>query len=202
MKTVAKILIGLLLSATALAADLGQVQQRWAEAQYQLQGDAKEAAFAQLVKETDSAGAQDPALLTWKGIVNSSYAGAKGGLGALKYAKAAKAAFEAVIAKDASTLNGSALTSLGVLYHKVPGWPIGFGDDKKAAELLKRGLAANPDGIDSNYFYAEFLFDQGDKTAARQHLLKARSAAPRAGRESADRGRQGEISALLAKLES
>ncbi|WP_269530859.1 tetratricopeptide repeat protein [Chitinimonas sp. BJYL2] len=200
-KFVTLLMLGLL-SGSVFAIDLPTLQSRWAEANYAANGDAKEKALEQLVKETESLGPQDLSLLTWKGIINSSYAGAKGGLGALKYAKEAKAAFEAVIAKDASTLNGSALTSLGVLYHKVPGWPIAFGDDKKAADLLKRGLAANPDGIDSNYFYAEFLADQGDKAAARQLLLKARQAAPRPGRESADRGRQGEITALLNKLGS
>ncbi|GAB3244771.1 tetratricopeptide repeat protein [Chitinimonas naiadis] len=201
MRTLPMLLASFLLSTVAMAADLTTVQTRWAEAQYSLSGDAKEAAFAQLAKELEGVTVQDLPLLTWKGIVNSSYAGAKGGLGALKYAKEAKVAFETVIARDPATLSGSSLTSLGVLYHKVPGWPISFGDDDKAADLLKRGLAANPDGIDSNYFYAEFLFDKGDKAGARQYLLKARQAAPRPGRESADKGRQGEIAQLMSKLE-
>lgn len=195
-------LFAALLSAAGLAADLASLQSRWADAQYNPNATARESSLAQLVQETESIDKQDLNLLTWKGIINSSYAGARGGLGALKYAKAARAAFEAVIAREPATLSGSALTSLGVLYHKVPGWPIAFGDDKQAAELLKRGLALNPDGIDSNYFYAEFLYDQGDKAGARQYLLKARAAAPRPGRESADRGRQADIAALLAKLGS
>lgn len=202
MKTLFVVFASMLLSANTYAIDLATLQTRWAEAQYSLSGDAQEQAFAKLVQETESVGAQDLPMLTWKGIINSSYAGAKGGLGALKYAKEAKAAFEAVIARDPATLNGSALTSLGVLYYKVPGWPIGFGDDDKALALLKRGLAANPDGIDSNYFYAEYLLEQGDKAGAKQYLAKARQAAPRPGRESADRGRQGEIASLLSKLGS
>ncbi|MDN3575232.1 hypothetical protein QWZ03_00395 [Chitinimonas viridis] len=200
MKTLFVVFASMLLSAYTYAADLATLQTRWAEAQYSLSGEAQEQAFARLVQETETVGTQDLPMLTWKGIINSSYAGAKGGLGALKYAKEAKAAFEAVIARDPATLNGSALTSLGVLYYKVPGWPIAFGDDQKALALLKRGLAANPDGIDSNYFYAEYLLEQGDKAGARQYLTKARMAVPRPGRESADRGRQGEIASLLSKL--
>ncbi|MEH6460327.1 tetratricopeptide repeat protein [Chitinimonas sp. JJ19] len=202
MKTLFVVFASMLLSANTYAIDLATLQTRWAEAQYSLSGDAQEQAFAKLVQETENISVQDLPMLTWKGIINSSYAGAKGGLGALKYAKEAKAAFEAVIARDPATLNGSALTSLGVLYYKVPGWPIGFGDDNKALALLKRGLAANPDGIDSNYFYAEYLLEQGDKAGAKQYLAKARQAAPRPGRESADRGRQGEIASLLSKLGS
>ena len=47
-------------------------------------------------------------------------------------------------------LDGSAYNSLGVLYYKVPGWPVGFGDKAKARELLQKALAINPKGIDAN----------------------------------------------------
>ena len=38
------------------------------------------------------------------------------------------------MAIDPKALDGSAYASLGSLFYQVPGWPIGFGDDKKAAE--------------------------------------------------------------------
>jgi tetratricopeptide (TPR) repeat protein len=57
----------------------------------------------------------------------------------------------------------------------------------------------NPDGIDANYFYAELLFDDGQYAEAVKYLEKARRAPPRPGRESADAGRQQEISALLTR---
>lgn len=105
-----------------------------------------------------------------------------------------------MIAKDPSVLHGSALTSLGVLYYKVPGWPLGFGDEERAEFMLKRGLALNPDGIDSNYFYADFLLSQGKPEQAKSYLEKAKAAQPRPGREIADAGRQGEIARLQEKL--
>ena len=179
-------------------------QQRWAEAQYQQQGDAQEQALASLADEVRAASAARPddlPLKTWAGIIVGSYAGAKGGLGALSLAEEAKADYEVVIAKDASVLKGSALTSLGVLYYKVPGWPLGFGDEERAAFMLQRGLNLNPEGIDSNYFYADFLVSQGKKEEAKSYLLKAKAAAPRPGREIADAGRQREIAALQEKLE-
>lgn len=70
--------------------------------------------------------------------------------------KEAKSLFEEVIAQAPNTLEGSALTSLGALYYKVPGWPVAFGDKEKAEQLLKQALTVNPNGIDANYFYGDF----------------------------------------------
>ena len=133
----------------------------------------------------------------WEGIVLSSWAGAKGGLGALGLAKQAKAEYETAIAIDSKALGGSALNSLGVLYYKVPGWPVGFGDNKKAEALLKQALAVNPDGIDANYFYADYLMYRNRKAEAIPYLEKALKAPPRPGRETADEGRRAEARALL-----
>ena len=77
---------------------------------------------------------------------------------------------------------------------------IGFGDDKKALVFLKKGLALNPDGIDPNYFYGDFLFRAGDLDNAERVLRKALQAAPRSGRKISDEGRRGEINQLLDKI--
>jgi tetratricopeptide (TPR) repeat protein len=82
----------------------------------------------------------------------------------------------------------------------VPGWPIGFGDYEKAAELLQKALALNPDGIDSNYFWADYLIGQKRYAEARPALLKAQAAPSRPGRELADKGRQQDILKLLKTL--
>ncbi len=76
----------------------------------------------------------------------------------------------------------------------------GFGNDKKAAEFLAKALELNPDGIDSNYFYADYLQTKKEFEAAEKYLLKAQSAAPRADRPVADSGRQQEISVALAEV--
>jgi len=180
-----------------------QFQKQWEQAQYSQEGEAREAALAALaesVRQASAAAPEDLKLKTWAGIIIASYAGAKGGLGALSLAKEAKADYEAVIAQDPTTLKGSALTSLGVLYYKVPGWPLGFGDEERAEFMLKRGLNLNPDGIDSNYFYGDYLAAKGKKQEAMTYLEKALKAAPRPGREVADAGRRNEIQALQQKL--
>lgn len=182
---------------------LQTLQRTWAEINYLVPDDEKEAAFAQLIEQAQqklNAHPEKAEYRVWLGIIQSSTAGAKGGLGALSLAKEAKKSFEDAIEQDATVLQGSAFTSLGVLYHKVPGWPIGFGSDKKAKKLLQQSLKQNPNGIDSNYFFAEFLYDDEKYEEAKKYLEMAQSAAPRPDRPLADEGRHKEIEALLVKV--
>jgi tetratricopeptide (TPR) repeat protein len=182
---------------------LQQLQSRWAEINYQLPPAEREKAFASLSQTAKQAVSAEPKaaeLLIWNGIILSTYAGAKGGLGALGLAKEAKASLEHALAADPKALSGSAYTSLGTLYAKVPGWPIGFGDDDKAESLLKQALALNPNGIDPNYFYGDFLFQAKRYTQAQTALEHALLAPGRPGRELADQGRRDEVNTLLSKV--
>ena len=67
-------------------------------------------------------------------------------------------------------------------------------------QLLKQALTINPTGIDPNFFYGDFLLEQGDKAQAKIYLDKALAAPARPGREVADEGRKTEIRERLAKL--
>ena len=136
----------------------------------------------------------------WYGIIVASYAGAKGGFGALSLAKDARSALEHALQLDPKALAGSAYTSLGSLYYQVPRWPLGFGDDQKARELLDQALALNPDGIDPNYFLGDYLYRQRDFDGARAALERALRSPARPDRPLADEGRRKEIRELLAKL--
>ena len=208
IKQAGVILICLLsVQARAVLADSGDeinhLQQRWEEVNYQLEGKTRLSAFKQLVEEADMATAEYPdkvEVWIWSGIIKSTYAGAKGGLGALKLAKQSRADLEKAIAIDGDAMQGSAYTSLGTLYYSVPGWPVGFGDDAKAEELLRKALALNPDGIDSNYFYGTFLIDQKRYQEARTYLQRAQQAPPRPRREIADAGRRQEIARALEDI--
>ena len=77
---------------------------------------------------------------------------------------------------------------------------MGFGDDDKAREMLAKGLALNPEGIDANYFQADFLREQEDWAGAEKALLKALAAPARPGRERADAGRRAEAQAMLKQV--
>jgi tetratricopeptide (TPR) repeat protein len=183
--------------------ELRAIQDGWAVANYQTTGkEAKNAAFEKLAAQAAALTAKNPQRaepLIWEGIVLSTWAGVKGGLGALGLAKDSRARLEAALKIDENALNGSAHTSIGTLYHKVPGFPVGFGSDKKAMEHLQKGLSINPDGIDPNFFYGEFLFDEREYQQALDHLQKALNAPPRPGRELADEGRREEVRDLIAK---
>ncbi len=176
------------------------MQDAWAIANYQLSGSEQIKAFEELLTLTAKTKQQYPedvSVLIWEGIIKSTYAGIKGGLGALSLAKEARDALQAAIEIDGTALDGSAYTSLGTLYFKMPGWPIAFGDKGKAKTLLEQALVIDPDGIDSNYFYADFLMSNKQYQQAESYLLKAQQAAPRTGREVADAGRQDDIKKLL-----
>ncbi|MEZ5659574.1 MAG: hypothetical protein R3E83_13905 [Burkholderiaceae bacterium] len=181
---------------------LHELQKEWAHINYDLSEDARSSAFEKLsaqAKALADAEPQSAELLTWQGIVLSSWAGARGGLGALKLVEQAKELYERAIAINASSLGGSAVGSLGVLYHKVPGWPLAFGSDRKAKVFLERALSINPEGIDANYFYGEYLYDTDHPAEAIVFLEKALRAPARPGRESADAGRRREAEVMLAK---
>lgn len=187
----------------AFQSELLAIQQDWARINYQAaDDDLKAAEFEALEKRAAAFVAANPGRaepLIWQGIVFSTWAGAKGGLGALGLAKRARQPLEAALKIDPNALDGSAYTSLGTLYSKVPGFPAGFGDDDKAEQLLKAALKINPDGIDPNYFYGEFLVDEDRPAEAVTFLAKALAAPSRPNRESADKGRRAEAEALLAK---
>ncbi len=190
----------------AFDAQLLSIQQEWAKVNYDTPaGDARSQAFEALEKRAESFTRQHPGraeALIWEGIIESSYAGAKGGLGALGLAKEARGNLEAALKIDPRALEGSAYTSLGTLYARVPGFPVGFGDDDKARDLLRKALEQNPNGIDPNYFYGEFLYEEGEYAEALKYLDKAAKAPARPGRERADQGRRAEIAALTAKVKA
>ncbi|MCC7081529.1 MAG: hypothetical protein IT530_12720 [Burkholderiales bacterium] len=204
IRAVAAVLLVIAANAWAGAEeDVARVRQEWERIKYQTPAKEQEGAFEKLARESEKVVARYPKqaeAAIWHGIIEASYAGAKGGLGALSLAKSARKSFEQALALNPDALDGSAYTSLGSLYYQVPGWPIGFGDDKKALELLQKGLAVNPNGIDPNYFYGDFLYRAGDYAGAEQALRKALQAPPREGRKLADDGRRKEIGELLEKI--
>ena len=182
--------------------ELFRIQNAWALANYQTPADDQEQAFEKLVAEARKLADANPDSAEpkiWLAIVLSTDAGVTGGLGALGKVKEARKLLEAAEKINPDALNGSIYTSLGSLYYQVPGWPIGFGDDEKAAQYLKKALAMNPDGIDPNYFYGDFMLEEDNYQQAVSYLEKAAAAAPRPGRELADKGRKAEVQEKLAE---
>lgn len=186
-----------------LDAGIAELQRAWEVIQYQTPEKERATRFETLAGKAHELTAAFPRRAephVWEGIILSSWAGAKGGLGALGLAKQAKKEYEQALEIDAGALHGSALNSLGVLYYKVPRWPVGFGDNEKAETLLRRALEINPNGIDPNYFYADYLVHRDREAQAVPYLEKALDAPARPGRELADQGRRQEAQALLDRI--
>ncbi len=203
----ALLLLGITGTGLAAAPSMDQaiaaLQHGWAQASYRTPDNAKEAAFSDLATRArkvtvEYAGHPEP--MIWEAIILASYAKAEGGLGALSKAKEARDMLLAAAKINPTALDGSIYNSLGSLYAKVPGWPIGFGDKKKAKHYFKKALALNPNGIEPNYFYADLLADQGEYAKAADHLKRALAAPARPGREDADAGRRQEVIRLLDTL--
>ena len=186
--------------ANTLDETIHSLQKEWAIANYKTTDSDLESAFEKLtIKAQDAVNLfpdkAEP--LIWNAIIVSSDAGKNGGFGALGKVKEARDLLLKAKEINPEALNGSVYTSLGSLYYQVPGWPLGFGDDEQAEEYLKKALAINPDGIDPNYFYGDFLLEDGQYKEAKTYFDKALNAPARKDRPLADEGRRGEIAAKL-----
>lgn len=190
-------------AATTLDASIAQLQHEWATANYQTAEKGREDALDKLVKEAHQVTAANPGRaepLIWEGIITSTLAKYQSFFSAGGTAKAARDLLLSAEKIDANALEGSALTSLGSLYYKVPSG-ISFGDHKKAREYLERSLKISPNGIDQNYFYADFLLAEGEYAKSLEYFKKALNAPARPGREDADAGRRGDIQDGIKKAE-
>ncbi len=202
--------LGLPLSANADTANneamngVAHLQEEWARIKYQMTDEKQQLdAIHQLETEGENLlnlYPDSPEVMIWQGIVLSTDAGIVRGISALGKVNDARNLFEKSIALDPTALDGSAYTSLGSLYYKVPPWPLAFGSDSKAEEFLKKALELNPDGIDPNYFYGDFLLQNDHYSEAKVYLEKALNAPERPSRASADAGRRAEIARALNEI--
>ena len=183
--------------------DVKAINDGWAHITYEVRGsstqtkalDKLSAQAAQIVKRYPG----QPEPLLWQGIVRSEQANRANMFHKLGLATEARDIIAKAYALDHGAANGGAAMSLGVLYYKVPGSPIGFGDKARAGKLLREALKLDPDGLDANYFMGDYMLDTGNKAAARGYLQRALNAPKDAARPVWDAGRRREVRALLAK---
>jgi tetratricopeptide (TPR) repeat protein len=101
---------------------------------------------------------------------------------------------------DPAALDAGAPTSLGVLYYRVPSFPIGFGDTDLARKYLEEAVRNAPNGMDANYFYGDFLNNQGDHAGAQRVWKHALTIPVNTDRPVWDKARRQVIQENLAKL--
>ena len=187
-----------------MASDVMRINNAWVHIRYQVKD--RSAQFNQLAALEGEAqkvvakypGKAEP--LLWEGIVVSEEAARASTFRQLGVATRARDILAKAYAINPRVADGGAAMSLGVLYYKVPGWPIGFGSTAKARSYFQQALAQDPRGLDNNYFYGDFLAQEGDNARARQFLTRALQAPANADRPVWDAGRRAEVRALLAKL--
>ncbi|HXH14692.1 MAG TPA: hypothetical protein VNJ10_01000 [Sphingomonas sp.] len=138
--------------------------------------------------------------LLWQGIVVSEEAARASVLRQLGFARSARDILEKAQRIDPDVADGGVKMSLGVLYYRVPGFPIGFGNTAKARALLEAALKQDPNGLDNNFFYADFLNDEGHPAEAKHYVLRGLQAPVNSARPVWDAGRRAEMRALLAKI--
>lgn len=188
----------------AMDAAVQRINDRWAHIRYEMpdrneqyrQLDILAAQAAQVAARYPNRA--EP--LLWQGIVTSEEAARASMLKQLGLAREARAILERAIAIDPTIADGGVRMSLGVLYYRVPGFPIGFGSTAKARALLETALRQDPRGLDNNFFYADFLNDEGHPAEAKVYALRGLQAPENKTRPVWDAGRRAEMRALLAKI--
>jgi tetratricopeptide (TPR) repeat protein len=101
---------------------------------------------------------------------------------------------------DPTALDAGAPTSLGVLYYRVPSFPIAFGDTDLARKYLEEAVRIAPNGMDANYFYGDFLYNQHDYADAQRVWKHALSIPINKERPVWDKARREVIQENLEKI--
>lgn len=191
------------LTATAFEGELFSLKNRWEHTVTDMPANERESTLKALAGEVAQLAEQhgdEADVLVWQGIILASYARERGGLGALGTAGDARDALEKAIEIDPQGLNGSAYVTLGALYDRAPGRPLGFGNSETAEHMFQRALEIRPHGIDVNYYYAAFLKEEGNVQAAREHAQRAVNGNARENRQVSDAALRRDAETLLNQL--
>lgn len=174
----------------------------WGEARYATAGDDRQRSALHLLEVEATALAracpQDPRSRVWLGVIYASQADDADWYAALGLADQARSLLRGV---ESATLDDESRVilecTLGALYGQAPPAPISFGDARRAEHYFQQALARDPQGLEPNFLYADFLMRQHRYGEARRALIVALAASVRPGRESGDQGMQHEAADLL-----
>lgn len=180
MKKIIFVVFSLLFYNSCLADNLDeklfQIQAEMEQIHYTYPETRQSAAFQPLLKKASTLTSEYPSraepIILHAAIILTN-AATENAFTALSSVKKARDLLMKAISIDPAAKQGSAYVTLGTLYYKVPGWPISFGDDDQAEELLLTALEISPNAIDTNYFYGEFLLSQGKYKEGAAHLERA-----------------------------
>lgn len=189
------------LHASELATAIARLESEWASVYYQSDETRQRQTYPQMLETAAELtkrypNAAEPKI--WQATIIATNAAFQSSLSALSSLQTAKTLLEEAIAQNPNALDGAAYVTLGTLYYMVPGWPVSFGDNQLAEQMLKASLKINPNGIDANYFYADYLLQQDRSAEAEEYLHKAVQAPLRKQQVFADTQLQNEAKMALA----
>ena len=176
------------------------LQTEWEDVFYGLPAAQQADRYAALLDKLDSLAHDHPAAASpkvLKAMVLCTYAGTRVGLSSLEWMEEARDLLRQAIQMDPRSLNGSAWITLGNLYQRLPGWPVSFGDNTLAREYLGQAIKLFPSAMDTNYFYGNFLLEQGEYDEALKYLQKAASVPLSAEAGIAEKKLQEQVSTAI-----
>ncbi|MGZ4068484.1 MAG: tetratricopeptide repeat protein [Bacteroidia bacterium] len=191
--------------AESLEDSLKNIETEWASIYYSFPKSKQEPAFAQLLDKTTNLARQYPNAaepLFWQAVVKATYADHQDAFSALNAIHEARDLLIKAIKINPETMSGSAYVTLGTLYYMVPKWPVSFGDDDAAKQMLETALKINPNSIDANYFYGEFLMLHNKPNDAAAYFEKATAAPVRAEQLYADNQLKAEAKLALKNTQN
>jgi hypothetical protein len=170
----------LLLSTQSIAENLNQslqsIESEWAAIYYNTPKQKRGPKYCRLLDKTINLSRQYPKNaepFIWEAIVKATNADHQNPVSALESIHEARDLLLKAIELNPQAMNGSAYVTLGTLYYMSPKWPIGFGDNATAKNMLQTALKINPNGIDSNYFYGDFLLTNNELNEAEKYFKRA-----------------------------
>jgi tetratricopeptide (TPR) repeat protein len=192
-------------AADALSPEVRRLQTKWEAIKFGVpEGDDQTKQMNALGEDADTLAAHSPGMpeaLIWDGIITSERASMASTFSALGLATRARDILEQAYKMDPARMDAGATTSLGVLYYRVPGFPIGFGDKAKARQLLEQAVRLAPNGLDAWYFYGDFLYTQSEYPKAIEAFQHALKIPQHSDRPLWDKNRRLMIEELLAKIQ-
>lgn len=188
------------------AADTNALARRWDHINFEVHDNqVAQTEAGELEQQAEALAESDPhnpEPLIWEALAVLAKADARHNFSSLSLADRARHLLEKASAMGASGEDGAfADAVLGTLYDEMPGFPLGFGDRRKAGVWFSKAVSVAPDDIDVNVLYGTYLLHQRDYAGAAAAAKRALAAKPQPDREMRDRYRRQEAQALLAKAE-
>ena len=177
-----------------------RLQSEWSEVFYLAPRQTKTARYQDLLTRTQSLKGKNPDRaepLIVEAIILCTYSASALGLDTLELLETSRDLLQKAIAMDPLALEGAAYVTLGNLYRRLPGWPLLYGDKKRARALFESGVRRYPEGIDTNFFYGDFLLEEGERLKAIPYLEQAERAPIRPTLRVSDTRLKEELKTIL-----